>query len=173
MSPILQASNPIYDSNPLFVLGLTISWLNIARFTYLLNKAHVAHSSTPSYETPFHILSACTIYFFLLPWNIILDSWVNFPDQAWSVNVMLILWNIVMLCVEGAFLLALCAPYWIWYRRAEEQFWARKMDPRANLPMKLMRRVAEMMAEDNGEDLTVLQKVKGVDDVMVLEMRKD
>jgi hypothetical protein len=25
MSPTLQASNPIYDSNPLFVLGLTIS----------------------------------------------------------------------------------------------------------------------------------------------------
>jgi hypothetical protein len=172
MSPILQAPSPIYENNTFLVLGLTISWLNIGRFTYLVHKAHITHS-TPTSETPFHIVSASTLYFFMLPWNTILNSWVNFPDQPWSVNAMFIVWNIVMFCVEGAFLLALCAPYWIWYRRAEEQFWARKLDPRPDLPMKLMRQVAEMMAEDNGEGTTVWEKVEGFDDVMVLEMRTE
>jgi hypothetical protein len=170
MPPLLPPPGNNIANNLFLCLGAIISWIHLGRFFYLLNKASNAGSSTPSYEAPFHVLIASTIYLFMLPWDKILQR-MFFPENPWSIDLLLMFWIVVLVVIETAFMLALYGPYWIWYKRAEEQFWQRKLDARPDLRIETMKELAGIMLDDNRQRLTVWEKLDGFDDLEVLEVR--
>jgi hypothetical protein len=161
MPPLLPPPGNNFANNLFLCLGAIISWIHLASN---------AGFSTPSYEAPFHVLIASTIYLFMLPWDEILQR-MFFPENPWSIDLLLMFWIVVLVVIETAFMLALYGPYWIWYKRAEEQFWQRKLDARPDLRIETMKELAGIMLDDNRQRLTVWEKLDGFDDLEVLEVR--